>query len=112
VIDAGTLRLGAEDVPETTPPATWFLAANRPNPFTSQTTFTFGLPESEFVTLEVFDVLGRRIVELQHGELPAATHTIAWDGRDRARRIVPAGAYFYRLRAGSFTDVRKLLIVR
>ncbi len=112
VIDAGTLRLGAEDVPETTPPAAYFLAANRPNPFTSQTTFTFGLPESELVTLEVFDVLGRRIVELQHGELPAATHAITWDGRDRSGRIVPAGAYFYRLRAGSFTQVRKLLIVR
>ncbi len=69
------------------------LAQNYPNPFSSTTTILFSLPQREYVTLKVFDVLGREIATLVDGELNAGEHTAVFDARD-----LPAGVYFYELR--------------
>ena len=94
------------------PPARPYLAVGRPNPFAQQTTIAFGLPAQEDVSLEVFDVGGRKVATLSRGTLPAGRHSVVWDGRTSSGIQVPSGAYYYRLRAGSFTQVQKLLIVR
>ena len=94
-------------------PTSFELAQNIPNPFNPATTIQYGLSGEERVTLAVYDILGQEIVTLVDAEQQAAGHHVAvWDGRDRAGQSVGSGIYIYRLRAGSFTAVRKMILVR
>jgi subtilisin-like proprotein convertase family protein len=92
--------------------STFLLAQNRPNPFSPSTVIEFRLPSPEVVTLEVFDVSGRRITTLVDGVMPAGPHAITWDGTDSDRGAVAAGTYFYRLRSGDETRIRRMILVR
>ncbi len=60
-----------------------------------------------FVTLKVYDILGREVATLVNEEKPPGTYTATFDPSNLA-----SGVYFYRLQAGSFTDVKKLLLLR
>jgi len=88
-------------------PREFSLSQNYPNPFNPSTTIQFSLPRSEFVTLKLFNILGEEITALVSKKLSAGTHQAEWDARD-----LPSGVYFYRLQAGSFTQTRKLLLLR
>jgi len=84
-----------------------------PNPFNPAATIRFDLPEAAPVCLIVHDVAGRRVRTLLAGEPMAAGRCAAvWLGRDDAGREVPAGVYFYRLRAGGFGDTRRMTLVK
>jgi hypothetical protein len=78
-------------------PAVDFLAAASPNPFRGATTLRFGLARPGNVSLELFDVAGRRVRTLASGALAAGSHARAWDGRDGDGHTVGAGIYFVRL---------------
>jgi hypothetical protein len=94
------------------PPARGFaLAQNRPNPFRGTTEIGFSLPAAGRVTIEVFDVTGRRVALVADGAYPAGTHTVEWDLRGGNGRRVSAGIYAYRMRAGSFTAERKMTVL-
>jgi hypothetical protein len=88
---------------------------NYPNPFNESTTIRFTVPRSGFVSLRVYDLLGREAAVLVDGERPAGTSTVVWDGGARA-----SGVYFYRLTAGDpsassgqrFVEAKKLLLLR
>ncbi|GJM44579.1 MAG: hypothetical protein DHS20C21_14210 [Gemmatimonadota bacterium] len=71
-----------------------------PNPFVGSTVLALSLAESRSVTLEIFDVAGRRVRALAGGRTSAGTHVQGWDGRDDAGLPVVAGIYFVRLSAG------------
>jgi hypothetical protein len=100
--------------PSTTapPPAHVELAQNQPNPFNPTTTIEFGLPETARARLDVYDVRGRALRRLVDAELPAGRHRAVWDGRDGSGHVLPSGVYFYRVRAGSASLVRRMLLVR
>lgn len=84
-----------------------------PNPTRSgETTLRFTLPESEPVTLAVFDVTGRLVRTLVHAGLDAGWHSVRWDGRGTSGASVSPGVYFVRLRAGDHVQSRKLLVLR
>lgn len=84
------------------------LYQNYPNPFNASTVIDFVLPESEFVSLKIYNQLGQQVAELVSGELAAGTHRTTWDASD-----VSAGLYFYRFSTGhGFTDVKKLLYLK
>ena len=85
---------------------------NSPNPFNSETSIRYYLPEAGKVTLEVWDVLGRRVRRLVDGHQRAGYHTVRWDGRDELGNEVSSGIYLYRIRCGDYTDLRKMLLVR
>jgi flagellar hook assembly protein FlgD len=70
------------------------------------------LPKSCEVSLVIYDVLGREIVQLMTGEQAAGQYRVRWDGRDRYGNQVPSGIYFYRIEAGEFKQVRKMVLVR
>jgi hypothetical protein len=87
------------------------LAQNAPNPFTGTTSIGFALPSKGRVSLEIFDVSGRRVVQLVDRVLPGGSHTIAWDGRDAAGARVASGVYLCRLKAGG-ESVSKEMVLR
>ncbi len=89
------------------PKAEFELYANYPNPFNPSTNISFSLPKRSFVSLKVFDLIGREITTLLSEELPAGNHTRQWNANRE-----PSGIYLYRLQAGSFTETKKLILLK
>ena len=93
-------------------PLSFALHANYPNPFNPATTIRFDLPEAGRVSLIVYDVLGREVKFLVSRELVSGFHEAEWDGTDESGRLVSAGIYLYRIRAGEFTQTQKMLLLK
>jgi hypothetical protein len=83
------------------------LKQNWPNPFNPSTTISFNIRTRSYVTLRVFDIIGREVTTLVSNVLSAGPHSYQWDPHD-----LPSGVYFYRLQAGSFVETRKLMLLR
>ncbi|RMG28996.1 MAG: T9SS C-terminal target domain-containing protein [Methanobacteriota archaeon] len=89
------------------------LEQNYPNPFNPTTTISFALPHASRITLQVFDITGRKIRTLMNGQLPAGTHQVVWDGRDDAGQLVGSGVYLYQLQTGEgFTQVKRMVLLK
>ncbi len=88
-------------------PKEFTLGQNYPNPFNPSTVIKYQLPKPEWVTLKVFDILGQLVVTLMDEVKQPGEYTTVWDAQG-----MPSGVYFYRLTAGSFTDTKKLLLLR
>jgi len=112
----GTLAIhqgGPTSVPTTDPlPEAFGLQQNYPNPFNPETVIRYQLPQDSEVKLSIYNVLGREIRTLVSGKRDAGYHDATWDGRDNAGQQVATGVYIYRLRAGNFTEVKKLMLLR
>ena len=93
-------------------PVRYSLGQNHPNPFNPSTRIGYSLGERGLVTLEVFDVLGRRVRTLVNEVQPAGSHQIVWNGRDGDDFPLTSGVYFYRLRSGGFCQTNRTLLVR
>jgi len=96
-------------------PTAFALRQNFPNPFATDqghTVIRYALPQAGHVRLTVFDMLGREVKTLVNKNLQAGYHGAAWDGRDEQGRRLATGLYFYRLHAGNFVRVNKMLLVR
>jgi len=89
------------------PPSSFALSQNYPNPFNPSTIIAFALPVKSFVTLKIFDILGREVTTLISKELSAGNHEWDWN----ATGFV-SGVYFYRIQAGSYSQTKKLVILR
>ena len=87
------------------------LMVNYPNPFNSGTMIAYRLRTASHVTLTVFDITGREIIRLVEGYQDAGDYEIGWDG-NTARGQAPTGVYYYRLDAGDFRKVRKMILIR
>ncbi|MEO1023465.1 MAG: T9SS type A sorting domain-containing protein [Bacteroidota bacterium] len=89
-------------------PAEFNLDQNYPNPFNPTTNINFSLPQTSRVTLEVYDMLGRKVSTLINNEqMNAANHTVTFDASSFA-----SGMYIYRIQAGSFTSTRKMMLIK
>jgi len=88
------------------------LRQNYPNPFNPTTTIAFTLEQSSRVSLQVFGASGRVVRDLAAEALGPGDHQRQWDGRDNAGRPVASGVYFYRLVAGDFRQVRKMVMLK
>jgi hypothetical protein len=99
---ATSVKLSSADVP-----TQFRLEQNYPNPFNPSTNITFSLPSQSFVWLKIFDALGREVSTLIADQLAAGTRTRQWNAG-----ILPSGIYFYRLQAGSFSETKKLLLLK
>lgn len=87
---------------------------NQPNPFRASTVIRYRLPSAAPVTLEVFDPRGERVATLVQEEQAPGLHTVGFTPANLAstHRSLASGVYFYRLRAGSFTSTRRMLVLR
>jgi hypothetical protein len=115
VVSPGSVST-VEEIPEAPGaalPAAFALHAGTPNPFRSFTQIRYDLPAPGRVTLSVFDISGRRVVDLLNDVLkPAGRHGLRWDGRDGAGRELPQGIYFCRFDAGGRTDSQRIVRLR
>jgi len=100
------------DENETVLPKKFILYQNYPNPFNPNTIIKFGLPVQSDVRLEIYDILGRSVKVLTDGELEAGYHEIIWDGKNRQGNDIASGVYFYRLKTESFSDIKKMLLLK
>jgi len=88
-------------------PNVFTLEQNYPNPFNPITTIKYQIPELSFVTLTIYDVLGSEVVILVNEEKPAGTYKINWYAEK-----LSSGIYFYRIQAGSFVEMKKMVLLR
>jgi hypothetical protein len=88
-------------------PKEFALLQNYPNPFNPRTVIKFQLPSSRFVTLRVYDLLGREVATLVNEEKPPGDYQVAWDASSMA-----SGVYLYRLSTTDFVQTRKLVLLR
>ena len=88
------------------------LYQNYPNPFNPTTTIEYALPTAGNVRIEIFDMLGRHIRTLVNLYQPMGQHFTSWDGMDDSNRPVAAGIYLYKMVAGDFVVMKKLVYVR
>lgn len=88
------------------------LSQNFPNPFNLSTGIEFELPATAEVRLEVYNILGQKVRVLAGGLYSVGGHVVQWDGMYENGQVAPSGIYFYRLRSGPISLVRKMVLVK
>jgi hypothetical protein len=88
------------------------LHQNYPNPFNPNTTISYDLPVSSNIKIEIFDILGQKVVTLSDNYQIAGSHQVVWNGRDGVGNAVTSGVYFYRLTTPQFTQVKKMMLMK
>ena len=93
-------------------PSEYALFQNYPNPFNPSTQISFDVPNSEFVTLRVYNLLGQDVKTLINQSMVPGRYTVEWNGNDMLHNDVASGVYFYELRGESFISRKKMLLIR
>ncbi|HEX2786908.1 MAG TPA: YCF48-related protein [Ignavibacteria bacterium] len=83
------------------------LKQNYPNPFNPSTTIEFSVPNSDFYTLKIYDMNGKEVATLVNENLNSGSYNVEWNGLNNS-----SGIYFYKLVSGSFTAVKKMLMLK
>lgn len=83
------------------------LEQNYPNPFNPSTKIEFSIPERSFVSLKIYDVLGREVSKLANGEMQAGLHSVNFNASG-----LSTGIYFYKIEAGNFIKVKKMSLLK
>jgi hypothetical protein len=93
-------------------PTQFALRSNDPNPFSRETVVRFDLPRDVMVTMDVFDIRGRRVKSMGSHHLPAGRYSIRWDATDDSGRDVSSGVYFCRIDAGEWKATQRMVMTR
>lgn len=88
-------------------PDKYYLLQNYPNPFNPTTTIEFSVPKTQFVTLKIFDILGREVSTLVSKIMSSGIYSVQFNGNN-----YNSGTYFYQLREGSFQETRKFVLIK
>ncbi len=109
--DGGTITLykglvsGINDL--TQKPGEFRLYQNYPNPFNPATTISFTLPSDGFISLKIYNSLGEEVKTIEQNYLTSGSHNINFDASN-----LPSGVYYYRLNAGSYSAVKKMILLK
>lgn len=107
VATAAELAKPLSKIPGSVNSTSFSLEQNFPNPFNPQTTLRFKIPQSTFVKLKVFDVLGREVTIVFEGNLDAGAHSFNWNASNSS-----SGLYIYQVQAGPFVGSKKMMLLR
>ncbi|MGD0036355.1 MAG: T9SS type A sorting domain-containing protein [Bacteroidota bacterium] len=88
-------------------PDAFKLGQNFPNPFNPTTTISFDIPFQTYVSIKIYNLIGQEVATIMSGNMAAGGYTKIWNAA-----AMPSGVYFYRLQTGSFTDIKKLVILK
>ena len=91
---------------------TFSLYQNYPNPFNPSTTIKYQIPELSFVTIKVYDILGREAATLVNEEKPAGSYEMQFYSHSVEGKNLTSGIYFYQLKAGDFVEARKMILLK
>jgi hypothetical protein len=100
-------QTGIDDGKNLEVPVRYELMQNYPNPFNPSTTIEFGIPESQFVTLAVYNLLGEQVSLLVKENLTAGNYKANWNATD-----LPSGIYIYKMIAGKFVETKKMILLQ
>lgn len=92
---------------ETSLPEKYYLGQNYPNPFNPSTHLEFGIPESGFVSLKIYDVLGNEVASLVYEQLQPGSYEVDWNAEN-----YPSGTYFYKLSSDAFSDTKRMFLIK
>lgn len=109
VLDPGASlsKRSAAEQSETALPASFALEQNYPNPFNPSTTIRYQLAEAGWVTIKVYDLLGKQVAALVNERQTAGSHFVDWLAPG-----MPSGIYYYRLTTGSFSSIRRMILLK
>ncbi len=85
---------------------------NYPNPFNPTTTISFSLQNNSNVEISIYNIKGQRVKQLVSDQLASGEHSVVWNGKDDNYQPVGSGVYFYKLKAGDFQKVRKMVLMK
>jgi len=102
---AACFYTGTDD--ETAKPAMLILLKNYPNPFNVTTKISYNLPQPGMVTLDIYNILGRKVETLYNGAQAAGLHSVIWNADG-----FTSGVYFYKLQAGNYLETKKMLLLK
>jgi len=88
-------------------PKKYSLSQNYPNPFNPSTTISFSLPAANHVSLKIYDLRGKQVAELVDGRLNSGTHLVEWQAKN-----LPSGIFYYILKSGSYSETKKMILLR
>ena len=88
-------------------PSNFNLEQNYPNPFNPTTNIEYSISKASFVTLKIYDLLGREIATLVNEEKRAGSYKAKFNGSN-----LPSGIYFYKLQAGDYSSVKKMVLIK
>ena len=113
--DIRTLFIDARpvlSVDESMVPEVFALHQNYPNPFNPITTINYDIPESQVVTIMIYDIMGREVRSLVNEFQEVGFRSVRWDATDNLGKGVSAGMYVYAIQAGDFRQVRKMVLLK
>jgi tetratricopeptide (TPR) repeat protein len=116
----GEWQPGSQPKPEAPPlltnehqvPTEFRLEQNYPNPFNPETVISYQLPAASAVTLLICNLLGQKIRTLVDEQQAAGSYSVQWDGKDESGLAAASGIYMYSIKAGAFSAVKKMVLVR
>jgi len=103
VIESG--QVGIAD--DNTKPYSYSISQNYPNPFNASTMIKYELPYESFVSLAIYDILGRKMNTLVNGNQSAGFHQLLWYAGD-----ISSGVYFYKIQANGYTEMKKMILLK
>ncbi len=110
VFSEEVIILSAEDT--VNEPLATKLIGNYPNPFNPDTNISFSLKDEGSVTLEIYNTKGQRIKTLLDGNFDSGYHTISWNGKDANEQEVGSGIFFYRIKTGTYSATKKMILIK
>ncbi len=101
------MRHNPNGINNSSEPAEFTLNQNYPNPFNPETTIRYSVPKGSFVSLQIFDVLGRELYKPVYENKARGSYEVIWNAEN-----YPSGVYFYRLTAGEFSEEKKMVLIK
>jgi len=110
--DSFALTIEALNIAQDQMPTRYSLGEAYPNPFNPTTKISYELPNSEYVSIDIYNLMGRHIKSLVNMNQDPGLRTIEWNATNDSNQPVSAGMYIYTIQAGSFMDTKKMVLLK
>jgi len=106
------IKLGPDSIGSIDQATSYSLAQNYPNPFNSTTNIVYQIPDRGFITLKVYDILGREVAILVNEEKAVGSYEVQFNSHSVEGRNLTSGIYFYRLKADEYSETKKMILLK